>query len=336
MGKIVTLGEIMLRLSPETGIRLTQAAKFQGCYGGGEANVAISLANYGHETFFASKVPDNELGLAAIRHLQSFGVNTQAVLRGGNRLGTYYLETGVGERSSSVVYDRQHSSFAEMLSSEWDIAALFNDAELFHLSGITPALSKAWQQQTLELVKTAKQAGCKISFDMNYRSKLWSQEKAGNVIKEILPYVDYCSAGKLDAIYLLGIDPVEQDTRRQELSNYYQMIQEKFPNLSIIYSTERFVHSSSDNELVGTLWMHHKYYESKCHRITPIVDRVGGGDAFAGGILHGILQKEKPQKMIDFATAASALKHTVYGDCNQFNQQEVGEFLTSDSRRINR
>lgn len=190
------------------------------------------------------------------------------------------------------------------------------------------------EKNTITLIKAAKEAGCKISFDINYRGKLWSQKEAGEAISEILPLVDYCSAGKLDAIYLLGIS--EYTGNDNELAYYYQEIQKKFPNISILYSTKRKVLSASSNELIGTLWMNDSYYESQKHLINPIVDRVGGGDAFAGGILHGILVQNAPQEIINFATAASALKHTIYGDCNQFSEPEVNSFLLAGSGKINR
>lgn len=334
MGKIVTLGEIMLRLSSSSGVRLEQSEAFSVHYGGGEANVAISLANYGHEVTFASKVPANSIGAAVKKHLQRYDVQTNQVLVGGQRLGTYYVEAGIGERAANVVYDRSGSSFADISEIEWNTAKLFNGIDIFHISGITPALSLTWQEMTLQLIQRAKQAGCQISFDINYRGKLWSQADAGKAIKRMLPYVDFCSAGKLDAIHLLGIN--SDNSLKEATEYYYQEIQKLFPNISVLYSTNRQVLSASVNFLTGMLWMDQKYYQSKCHEINPIVDRVGGGDAFAGGVLHGILEQKKPQEIIDFATAASAMKHTIYGDCNQFNQHEVQEFLTSESGKIKR
>lgn len=330
MGKIVTLGEIMLRLSTQVGDRLEQAQQFEANYGGGEANVAISLANYGHQVKFASKVPENMLGESVKKHLQRYGVDTKFVLRGGSRLGIYYLESGIGERSPKVIYDREGSSFSEILKLEWDLKRLFQDVDIFHISGITPALSSAWQELTIDLVKIAKNNGCKVSFDINYRQNLWSQFDAGNVIRKILPYVDYCSAGKLDAIHFLGSIEAEN----KSLADYYQEIMDAFPSIKIVYSTKRKVKSASENILVGTIWSDTGYYESQIHTIAPIVDRVGGGDAFSAGVLHGILTNLSEQETIDFATAASALKHTVHGDCNQFNEREVKEFLAAGSAKI--
>lgn len=332
MGKVVTLGEIMLRFSTQQGVRLAQSDDLAVHYGGGEANVAISLANYGHKALFASKVPQNPLGEAVKKHLNRYGVCTDFLLQGGQRLGTYYVESGIGQRAASVVYDRAGSSFASMTSLEWEPDKLFADVDIFHVSGITPALSKAWRSFTLELMKAAKARGCKISFDINYRGKLWSQAEASAVLKTLLPYVDYCSAGKLDALYLMGIS--EYSGQEDELPYYYAELQKLYPNIQLFYSTKREVKSASENTLIGTLWTDQTYYQSKMHLLSPIVDRVGGGDAFCGGILHGILTQQEPQKNVDFATAASALKHTVQGDCNQFSQEEVNSFLAAGSGKI--
>ncbi|MCB5954312.1 sugar kinase [Enterococcus sp. CWB-B31] len=334
MGKVVTLGEIMLRLSTTAGTRLAQAEQFSAHYGGGEANVAVSLANYGHHAVFAGKVPTNELGAAVRKHLNRYGVDTSQLLMGGPRLGTYYLEAGVGERGASVVYDRAGSSFAVMETVEWDMDQLFKETDIFHLSGITPALSMKWRELTIDLLKAAKSAGCKISFDINYRGKLWTQEEAGETIRTILPYVDYCSAGGLDAQHFLGISPYEDESEKEKAIYYYKKMQEAYSNISVFYSTKRTVHSASVNELTGSVWADNTYYESQCHLIDPIVDRVGGGDAFAGGLLHGLLSNDNYQEAVDFATAASALKHTVHGDCNQFSREDVEAFLALGSGRI--
>jgi 2-dehydro-3-deoxygluconokinase len=242
------------------------------------------------------------------------------------------MEAGIGQRAASVIYDRAGSSFAAMTENEWLPEDLFKNVDIFHISGITPALSSQWKGNTVELIKAAKAAGCKISFDINYRGKLWTQKEAGETIAKILPYVDYCSAGKLDALYLLGIS--EYMGADNELIYYYQEIQKRFPNISILYSTKREVLSASSNKLVGTLWIDQIYYESQVHFMHPIVDRVGGGDAFSGGLLHGILVQKTPQEIINFATAASALKHTVHGDCNQFSESEVESFLATGSGKI--
>lgn len=332
MAKIVTLGEIMMRLSTTAGTRLFQTEQFSVHYGGAEANVAVSLANFGHHVFFASKVPENPLGNAVKKHLQKYGVHTDYLLTGGKRLGTYYVEAGVGNRGTQVVYDRTDSSFAEVKQLQWP-KTLFKEAELFHISGITPALSKEWEELTLALIKQAKAEKCKVSFDINYRSKLWSQKEASESLKKILPYVDYCSAGALDARYLLNV-PKYQGEDQEALPYYYQQMQKQFPNISVFYSTKRKINSASANRLQGTYWTNDWYYESDRHQIEPIVDRIGGGDAFSAGILHGILTKQTPQSIVDFATAASVLKHTVSGDCNQFTEAEVKQYLALGSKKI--
>ncbi|MFP9178955.1 PfkB family carbohydrate kinase [Enterococcus faecalis] len=331
MANILTLGEIMLRLSTDIGVRLNETQQLICHYGGGEANVAISLANFGHQVSFASKVPDNSLGQAAVKHLRRNGVMSDFVQLGGAHLGTYYMETGIGERAASVTYDRAGSSFAEVTEFPWSYEKLFSGIELFHISGITAALSVQWCQWTVELVKAAKKFGVLVSFDINYRGKLWSQAAAGKALKEILPYVDYCSAGELDARYLLEIP---EDRMNSGFVYYYQQMQQQFPNIKCFYSTKRIVSSASNNQLVGTLWLENTYYESEVHKINPIVDRVGGGDAFAAGILHGLISDFDGQRTVEFATAASALKHTVHGDCNQFSEIEIEQFLTAGSGRI--
>lgn len=321
----------MLRLSAEAGTRLQHAQQLAVFYGGGEANVAVSLANYGHQVQFASKLPANGFGQAVEQHLRSYGVLTDHLLKGTGRLGTYFVEQGTGQRGTSVIYDRQGSAFASMSEPEWSFAELFAGADVFHISGITPALSEAWQKLTLELIKAAKQAGCSVNFDCNYRKNLWSQKAAGKFLTEVLPLVDYCSAGKLDAIHLLGIPE-----SGQEISYYYQKMQEMFPNIKVFYSTNRVVHSACVNELQGTLWLNDTCYTSKNYLIDPIIDRIGGGDAFTGGILHGLLQGSSPNEGVAFATAASVLKHSVKGDCNQFNEAEVLSFSQSESAKIER
>ena len=333
MGKVVTLGEIMLRFSTDEGIRVAQASCLQAHYGGCEANTAVSLANFGHEVVFASKVPNNGLGQAVKKHLQSYGVSCQHLLMNGSRLGTYYVESGVGSRASQVIYDREHSSFAEITADEWS-EELFAGADIFHLSGITAALSEQWQALVIALVKRAKKTGCKISFDVNYRSKLWSQAEASVFLKQILPFVDYCSAGQLDAVHLLNIPRRMFTSDQEEISYYYREIQKRYPNIEILYSTKRTVISADRNKLKGLLWVDQEYFESTEYSIDPIVDRIGGGDAFAGGLIHGILSKNYPQKIIDFATAAAVLKHTVYGDCNQFSSDEVEQFSDNPAGKI--
>lgn len=331
MAKVLTLGEIMLRLSTVES-RLAETSEMQAHYGGGEANVAISLANFGHQAYFASKVPDNALGLAVKHHLNRFGVHTDYLLFGGQRLGIYFLEQGFGIKAANVVYDRAYSSFSQMKENEWERLDLFAGIDLFHLSGITPALSPAWVELLIKLMQEAKSRKVKISFDINFRGKLWSQAQASVALKQILPYVDYLSAGKLDAQYLLGIENAQD----LSLEQCYQEIKKRYPNIQVIYSTNRTILSAKHNQLQGTIYSQNQYYKSEVIDIPDIIDRVGGGDAYSAGILHGLLSGYSAQEIVNFATAASALKHMVYGDCNQFTLEEVQSYLKNGSSKINR
>lgn len=335
MGKVVTLGEVMLRFSTPIGERISLANQFQVYYGGGEANVAISLANYGHEVYFATVLPDNSLGQGALKNLKRFNVRANYLHFSGKRLGTYYVETGSGNKAPYVIYDRENSSFASLKDFPWDLNKLFKEVEVLHLSGITPALNLRWEKLVLELVSYAKNLGVKISFDVNYRSLLWSQEKAGEFLQKLLPLVNYCSAGNLDALYLLKIPAfLGKKESKEERIYYYEKIQEKFPNIEIFYATKRKVYSASHHELTGTLFTKKNYVESSTYSIHPIVDRIGSGDAFSSGILHGLLSKMSLQETVDFATAAAVLKHSIAGDCNQFSLEEVENFLQLDAGRI--
>lgn len=335
MKKIITFGELLLRLSTRIGERTVQANELTMHYGGAEANVAVSLSNFGHDVRFVSKVPNNSLGHAAERHLRMYGVDTSDLLRGGERLGTYYLETGVGERSAQVTYDRKYSSISELSKDEIDFDEIFQGAKLFHVSGITPALSPALQVLTLRALQQAKDHGVMTSFDFNYRSKLWSQKEAADAITPLLPYVDICSCGELDAIHLLSIEEAADSLdKEQKLQYYYDKIQKMYPNITYMSSTFRQVVSASANMLQGNFYTAGVLYHSKVHHIEPIVDRVGGGDAFAAGILHGIIDEQTPEQIVTFATAASALKHTVHGDCNVFSVEEIKEFIDNGSGRI--
>lgn len=337
MKKIVTLGEIMLRLSTNVGERLSQTNTLHMHYGGGEANVAISLAHFGYDPYFISKVPNNPLGLGVKRHLKSQGVSTDYLLIGGERLGTYYLESGVGERSAQVTYDRKYSSFSQFQVEELDFEEIFCDALLFHVSGITLALSASLRELTLFALKKAKELGVQTSFDFNYRATLWSQQEAAEAIMPMLPYIDICSCGELDAIYLLGIEKADEGLKKEErLIYYYEKIKEVYPNIEVMSSTFRTVHSASSNTIQGNLYVNGELYQSKEHHIDPIVDRVGGGDAFAAGILYGVLESLSAQEVVDFATTASALKHTVHGDCNVFSVAEINRFMAQGSGKISR
>ncbi|MEH7117146.1 sugar kinase [Neobacillus vireti] len=335
MRKVVTLGEIMMRLSTPTGERLSQTKQLSIHYGGAEANVAVSLAHFGYDSYFVSKIPSNPLGKAVEMHLNSQGVHSNFLLKSGERLGTYYLETGIGERSPQVVYDRKYSSFSSLKVKELNLDEILQGTSLFHVSGITLALSSELRELVLLAFKKAKDLGVVTSFDFNYRAKLWGQQEAAEAFKPLLPFIDICSCGELDAVYFLGIEQADQALPQEDrLSYYYHFISEKYPNIKYLTSTFRKVISSSNNKLIGNLFVDGVLYQSKVHDIEPIVDRVGGGDAFAAGILYGILEGFQPQEIISFATAASALKHTVHGDCNVFSVDEILQFTKNETGKI--
>ncbi|WP_404330324.1 PfkB family carbohydrate kinase [Mesobacillus maritimus] len=335
MKKVVTFGEILLRFSTNIGERLFQTDTIHTHFGGAEANVAVSLARFGHKVDFVSKVPKNPLGSAVERHLRLHGVHTDYLVKGGDRLGTYYVESGVGPRSAQVTYDRKYSSISEVVLEEIDFEEIFTGASLYHVTGITAALSSGMREIVLYSLKKAKEFGVTTSFDFNYRAKLWSQEEAAETIKTYLPYVDICSCGELDALYLLGIEQADVSLEKGEkLAYYYEQIQRMYPNIRWMSSTFRGVTSASTNTLQGNVYTDGVLYQSKVFSIDHIIDRVGGGDAFAAGILHGILEKRTPEEIVSFATAASVLKHTVHGDCNLFSEEEIHAFANSTPGKI--
>ena len=335
---MVTFGEILLRLSTDVGERLTQGGgRLNMHYGGSEANVAVSLAQFGHNSYFVTKVPDNLLGVGGRQHLCRMNVSHDYVLSGGDRLGIYYLEAGAANRSAQVVYDRKFSSFASLQLNEIDFDAVFKDAVLFHVSGITPALSDDLKEIVLTAVKKAVEHKITVSFDFNYRSKLWNYQEAGRVFKQILPYVDIAFCGELDAINLLGIEKVTENRPRKEaLSCYYKAISQMYPNIRYMASTFRTVYSASKHSLQANFFVDGQIYQSPEFVIGPVIDRVGGGDAFAAAILHGTLEEMPYDRIVSFAAAASVLKHTIYGDCNLFSTKEVMEFIGNHSGCIER
>lgn len=330
MKTVVTFGEVLARLSTEQGHRLTNASNLQLNFGGAEANVAISLAQFGNKARLVTKLPDNLLGKGATNYLKSLDVDTDLIDFGGERLGSYYLETGGGNRSSKVIYDRKYSSFSALSSEELDFSTIFENAYLLHVTGITPALSDEMVEVVELLFSEAKQQNLQISFDFNYRSKLWTQKEAGKAFKRLLPYVDICSCAELDMIYLLGYPKLAEELDYEEkLDHYYTQLTTDYPNIKLCMSTRRESISSSHNTLKGFLYTNSKLYTSKTYNIDHIIDRVGGGDAFVAGILHGTNKNWDPHTTVSFATAASVLKHTIRGDANIVSEAEVKEMITS-------
>lgn len=343
MAKIVTMGEIMLRLSTPGNERFIQADSFDVCYGGGEANVAVSLANYGHEATFLTKVPQNPIGESAVAALRKHGVDTHYIARGGERLGIYFLETGSAMRASSVVYDRAHSAISEAEISDFDFDAVFHDADWFHFTGITPAISDKAAAVCEAALKAAKKHGVRVSVDLNFRKKLWTSEKAKAVMTPFMQYVDVCIGNEEDAEKVLGFKAEGTDTVKGELNlDGYRDICQKMAkafDFSYVVSSLRASKSASDNGWSACIYngKTEEFYHSKEYRITPIVDRVGGGDSFAAGVISGILDGRDFKEALEFAVAASALKHTIPGDFNLVTKQEAETLMQGDgSGRVQR
>lgn len=341
MSRVVCFGEIMLRLAPEGFLRFVQADKFTVVYGGGEANVAVSLANYGIDAAFVSKLPDNPIGQSAINSLRRFGVDTSKVVRGGERVGIYYCEKGDSQRASNVVYDRAHSSISEAVPEDFDWDKIFEGTELFHFTGITPALGDNAAKITLEACKAAKAKGIKISCDLNFRKKLWTSEKAGQVMGELMKYVDICIANEEDAEKVFGIKSTGTDVNTGKLNKEgYQDVAKQLKDrfgFEKVAITLRESISASNNNWGAMLMDGDNFYYSKTYPIVPIVDRVGGGDSFGGGLIYAILEGYSSQDIIEFAVAASCLKHTIEGDFNHATLSEVKTLMKGDgSGRVQR
>ena len=322
MSKIVTLGEIMLRLSPEGNYRFVQTDSFRIIPGGGEANVAVSLANYGHETFFVSKLPTHEIGQIAVNALRRYGVNTEHIARGGDRVGLYYAETGASMRPSKVIYDRANSAIAEAEPGDFDFDAVMEGADWFHWSGITPALS----DKAAELTRLAKRHHVTVSVDLNFRKKLWTSEKAISVMRPLMQYVDVCIGNEEDAQLCLGFKPdADVEGGKTDAEGYYGIFKGMMQEFGFKYvvSTLRESFSATHNGWKALIYDGKTFYQSKHYDINPIIDRVGGGDSFSGGLIHGMLTYKDQAKALEFAVAASALKHTIPGDFNLVSAEEV-------------
>jgi len=346
MNKVVTFGEIMLRLSPPGFLRFSQTDSFDVVYGGGESNVAISLANYGVPVEFVTRLPKTDIGECALMEMRKRGVGTSHITYGGDRLGIYFLETGAVSRGSKVVYDRANSAMAEIESGMIDWDQVFDGASWFHWTGITPAISKSAADVCLEAVKIASERGITISTDLNYRSKLW--QYGGNreaIMTELTSYCDIILGNEEDAEMQFGIKPEGLDINTQGnevkaeafLSVCKQMMK-KFPRAKKVIITLRGSISASHNSWAGVLYDGEKMYESIQYQITDIVDRVGGGDSFVGGLIYGLLNyPNEDQKALDFAVAASCLKHTIKGDANLVTVEEIEKLMNGDaSGRVNR
>ncbi len=322
----VTFGEIMLRLAPFHKERLIQAKTLQATYGGGEANVAVSLALLGNEVRFVTRLPDNPLGDAALNHLRSFGVDVSFVARGGERLGIYFLEHGASIRPSKVVYDRAHSAITQATLETFDWEAIFQNAHWFHITGITPALGPQLAEISLKAVKTAQKMGLTVSCDLNYRKKLWSRERAKQVMSELVQFVDVIIANEEDAADVFGIEAETTDVTSGQLDvEHYKSVARQLMDISQakqVAITLRESLSASDNNWSAMLFDGQEFYVSRKYHL-HLVDRVGGGDSFGAGLIHGLSKFKNPKQALEFAVAASALKQTIPGDMNLVCEEEV-------------
>ena len=326
MKRIITFGEIMMRLNPPENVRIAQARNFEDSYAGGEANVAVSLSNFGMDAAFVSKVPAHEIGQCAINALREFGVDTRFMFRGGKRLGVYFVEKGASQRPSKVIYDRADSAIAQADPADFDWDAIFEGADWFHWTGITPALGGHLPEICLEACKAAKAKGIKISCDLNYRNKLWTKQEANKVMSQLMPYVDICIANEEDAKDVFSIEAAVTDITAGKLNHegyisVAQQLTERF-GFEAVAITLRSSISAFDNDWAGMLYTGGKAYFSPTYHV-HIVDRVGGGDSFGGGLIYSLLSGKQPQDAINFAVAASCLKHSIQHDFNHVTVKEV-------------
>ncbi len=342
--KIVTFGEIMLRLATPGYLRFAQTDTFTATYGGGEANVAVSLANYGFDPAFVTRLPNNDIGEAALMDLRKMGVDTSLIVRGGDRLGIYFLESGAVSRGSKVVYDRAHSAIAEIEKGMIDWDKTLEGAEWFHWTGITPAISQGAADVCLEGIKKANEKGITVSCDLNYRKNLWKYgKKAGEVMEDMVAGCDIILGNEEDAEKVFGIHPEGVDVTKGHVEgaayeSVGSQLMERFPRAKKVIITLRGSISASHNSWSGVLWDGKQLFEAPTYQITHIVDRVGGGDSFMGGLIYGLnTYPDDDQQALNFAVAASCLKHTVYGDYNRVTVPEVEKLMSGDaSGRVSR
>lgn len=340
MSRVVTFGEIMLRLAPNGYYRLFQNDQMQATFGGGEANVAVSLANFKIDTVFVSKLPDNAIGQGAVSVLNSFGVNTSQIVYGGKRLGIYFLEKGASQRGSVCIYDREHSAIQESEPPDFDWDKILKGAEWFHFTGITPALGKNLVEACKQACIKAKEKGLTVSCDLNYRSKLWTREQARKVMTELSKYIDICIANEEDAKDVFEIEAENTDINNGKIDKEgYRSVAKQLSDrygFKKVAITLRTSISASDNYWAGMLYDGENYYFSREYHL-HIVDRVGGGDSFGAGLIYALLNKKAGQETIEFAVAASALKHSIEGDFNRVTVPEVEKLVNGNlSGRVQR
>lgn len=340
MNRIVTFGEIMLRLQPRQYQRILQADAFDIVYGGGEANVAVSLAMLGDQSVFVTKLPKHDLAQAAVNYLRRYGVDTQWISRGGDRMGIYFVEKGASQRPSKVIYDRKDSAIAEASTDEFHWEEVLRGANWFHFTGITPAISQAAAENCLRALQTAKRLGLTVSCDLNYRKNLWSREQAGQVMQELMQYVDVCIGNEEDAADVFGIRAEQTELTAGKVNHAsYKAVAKQLADrfgFSKVAITLRTSISASDNQWAAMLYDGTDFYESKSYNV-HIVDRVGGGDSFSAGLIHCLSKGVNPGEALEFAAAASCLKHTIEGDANLVSEAEIRQLMMGDgSGRVQR
>ncbi|MGX4599231.1 PfkB family carbohydrate kinase [Faecalimicrobium sp. JNUCC 81] len=333
--RVAGLGEIMLRLSTDKGTMLSSANNLNVNYGGGEANVLISLSKFGIDTRAITKVSNDEIGEAIIDYLSSKKVETKFITKSDKRTGIYFLQTGSGNRTSKVIYDRADSAFSNMRDEDLNIEKVLNEVDVFHFSGVTLALSESLRILILNILKYCKKNNIIVSYDSNYRAKLWSLEEASKATFEVLPYVDILSAGILDAENILNMS-CEYEDKYEKLKYYYDEIISLYPNVKHIFSSIRENVSVSVNKLQCNYYSDNKLYSSKIYTIDDIVDRVGGGDALTAGVIYGILNNKKSEYITEFAASASVLKHSIKGDANLVSIEEVETLMNHGVGKIAR
>ena len=324
----------MLRLTPPNNQKILQANSFDAVYSGGEANVIASLAMFGHDTKFVTKLPNNYLGQKVINKFRGYNVDVNDIISGEGRLGIYYSEIGHGLRSTEVIYDRKYSAISMASKEEFNLDKMLEDVGIIHLSGITPALSKELYNFIIELVKTCKNRGILVCYDSNYREKLWSIDEAGELFKEILPYIDIAFLGYLDMVNILKFEDKNLEFE-ENLEDLYKRLFEKYPNLKYAACTKRTVNSINNNSLKGYLFNGERLLKSNEYTF-DILDRVGGGDAFTAGILHGILKEMNEERIVEFGICASSLKHSIIGDINIIDEDTVNSLIDSGLCNIKR
>ena len=340
--KYLTFGEIMLRLRAPGHERFFQSNMMEATFGGGEANVAVSLANFGEDAAYLTVLPKNALGDECIRELRRFGVDTQRVVRGEGRMGIYFLEAGANQLPSKVIYDRANSAIALAKPGDIDWDKAFEGVDWFHITGITPAISESAMELSLESVKEAKKRGITVSCDLNYRKNLWKYGKtASEVMRELAKYVDVAIANEEDVQKSLGItvdvDVESGELDREKYRKLGDKVLEQYPQMKLIAITLRESHSADWNGWAACLNDREHFYVSKKYEIRDIIDRVGGGDSFAGGLLYGLNHYEDKQAALEFAVAASCLKHSIIGDFNRVGVSDVEKLAGGDgSGRVQR